>query len=71
VNIRPFEKLLIKSELKQFLAGLHTTKVDKSGGNENSRGWITTFAPGSTKFVTRVVKGRLPAGDGNVRRATG
>ena len=46
MNIRPFEKLLIKSELKQFLAGLHTTKVDKSGGNENSRGWITTFAPG-------------------------
>ena len=53
---KAFEKLLIKSELKQFLAGLHTTKVDKSGGNENTRGWITTFAPGSTKFVTTVVK---------------
>jgi hypothetical protein len=53
---KAFEKLLIKSELKEFLAGLHSTKVDKSGGNENSRAWITTFAPGSTKFVTTVVK---------------
>ena len=42
---KAFEKLLIKSELREFLAGLRTTKVDKSGGNENSRGWITTFAP--------------------------
>jgi hypothetical protein len=53
---KAFEKLLIKSELREFLAGLRTTKVDKSGGNENSRGWITTFAPGSTKFVTTMVK---------------
>jgi hypothetical protein len=44
---KAFEKLLIKSELKQFLAGLHSTKVDKNGEAENTRGWITTFAPGS------------------------
>jgi hypothetical protein len=49
---KAFEKLLIKSELKAFLAGLHSTKVDKNGADENSRGWITTFAPGSAKFVT-------------------
>jgi hypothetical protein len=53
---KAFEKLLITSELKKFLAGLHSTKVDKNGADENSRGWITTFAPGSAKFVTTVVK---------------
>jgi HAMP domain-containing protein len=53
---KAFEKLLIKSELKAFLAGLHSTKVDKNGEEENTRGWITTFAPGSAKFVTTVVK---------------
>jgi hypothetical protein len=30
--------------------------VDKNGEAENTRGWITTFAPGSAKFVTTVVK---------------
>lgn len=60
---KAFEKLLIKSQLKQFLAGLHSTKVDKNGEEENTRGWITTFAPGSAKFVTAVVKvhGRMKA----------
>ena len=53
---KAFEKLLIKSELKQFLAGLHSTKLDKDGAAENTRGWITTFAPGSAKFVTTVIK---------------
>jgi len=53
---KAFEKLLIKSELKEFLAGLHSTKVDKNGEEENTRGWITTFAQGSAKFVTTVVK---------------
>ena len=53
---KAFEKLLIRPELKQFLAGLHTTKVDKSGADENTRDWITSFAPGSTKFVTMTVK---------------
>jgi hypothetical protein len=53
---KAFEKLLIKSELKQFLAGLHSTRVDKNGEAENTRGWITTFAPGSATFVTTVVK---------------
>ena len=31
---KAFEKLLIKSELKAFLAGLHSTKVDKTGEEE-------------------------------------
>ena len=35
---KAFEKLLIKSELKQFLAGLHSTKLDKNGAAENTRG---------------------------------
>jgi hypothetical protein len=53
---KAFEKLLIKPELKRFLAGLHNTKLDKSGETENTRGWITSFAPGSAKFVTTVIK---------------
>jgi hypothetical protein len=63
-NPEAFEKLLIKPELKQFLAGLHTTKVNKSGTDENTRDWITSFAPGGTKFVTTVVKvhGTMKAG---------
>jgi hypothetical protein len=55
-NPQAFEKLLIRPERKEFLAGLHTTKVDKSGTDENTREWITTFAPGGTKFVTTVVR---------------
>jgi hypothetical protein len=37
--------------------------VDKNGEEENTRGWITTFAPGSARFVTTVVKvhGRMKA----------
>jgi hypothetical protein len=52
---KAFEKLLIKSELKQFLAGLHSTKVDKTGppiiraaGSPRSRR--------AAKFVTTVIK---------------
>jgi len=51
-------------QLKQFLAGLHTTKVNKSETDENTRDWITSFAPGGTKSVTTVVKvhGTMKAG---------
>ena len=30
--------------------------MDKDGGTKNTRRWVTSFAPGSTKFVTTVVK---------------
>ncbi len=55
-NPAAFEKLLTAPQRKTFLAGLHTTKVNKDGTDANTRGWITTFAPGSTKFVTTVIK---------------
>ena len=51
-----FEQLLTAPQRQTFLAGLHTTKVNKDGTDASTRGWITTFAPGSTKFVTTVVK---------------
>jgi hypothetical protein len=59
-----FEQLLIKSERKEFLAGLHTTKLDKQGRVENTRAWLTSFAPGGTKFVTTEVRvsGTMSAG---------
>ncbi|HET9974603.1 MAG TPA: hypothetical protein VFQ68_40670 [Streptosporangiaceae bacterium] len=59
-----FEHLLIKSERTQFVAGLHDTKLDKQGRVENTRTWVTSFAPGSTTFVTTDVRvsGTMSAG---------
>ncbi len=51
-----FERLLTTSERTRFLAGLHTTKLDRQGRVENTRAWVTSFAPGSTKFVTTDVR---------------
>lgn len=61
---KAFEKLLTGPELKEFLAGLHTTALYKDGAEKNTRKWITTFAPGSTKFVTMIIKvhGTMKAG---------
>jgi uncharacterized protein YjeT (DUF2065 family) len=61
---KAFEDLLISQQRTYFLSRLHTTKLDKNGAVENSREWITTFAPGSTRFVTSVVKvrGTMKAG---------
>lgn len=53
---KAFEDLLISQQRTYFLARLHTTKVDKKGNDENSREWVTSFAPGSTKFVTTTIK---------------
>jgi hypothetical protein len=59
-----FANLLTKQERKVFLAGLHTTALDKDGSEKNTRTWVTSFAPGSTQFVTTVVKvhGTMSAG---------
>jgi hypothetical protein len=56
--------LLIKQERTQFLAGLRTTALAKDGTEENTRTEVTSFAPGSTTFVTTVVKvhGTMSAG---------
>ncbi len=59
-----FEKLLVRQERSEFLTGLRTTALAKNGAEENSRGLVTSFAPGSTKFVTTIVKvrGTMSAG---------
>jgi hypothetical protein len=59
-----FEDLLTKQQRAQFLAGLHTTALTKDGAEENTRAWVSSFAPGSTQFVTTVIKvhGRMSAG---------
>jgi hypothetical protein len=61
---KAFKALLVKPERTDFLAALHTTAVNKDGSDKNTRGWITTFAPGSTTFVTTIVKvhGTMKAG---------
>jgi hypothetical protein len=59
-----FANLLTRQERKVFLAGLQTTALDKDGSEKNTRTWVTSFAPGSTQFVTTVVKvhGTMSAG---------
>ena len=59
-----YEHLLVGPERRQFLAGLHSTALDKDGWPKNTRRSVTSFAPGSTSFVTTVVKvhGTMKAG---------
>jgi hypothetical protein len=59
-----YEHLLNETERKQFLAGLHLTTLDKNGWPKNTRRSVTSFAPGTTSFVTSVVKvqGTMKAG---------
>jgi hypothetical protein len=59
-----FADLLTSQQRTQFLAGLHTTALDKNGAEENTRTWVTSFAPGSARFLTTVIKvhGTMSAG---------
>jgi hypothetical protein len=50
--------LLSKQQRSQFLAGLHTTALNKDGSEKNTRSWVSSFAPGTTQFVTTIVKVR-------------
>jgi hypothetical protein len=63
-----FADLLTAQQRKQFLGGLRTTALDKHGDEENTRTWVTSFAPGSTKFVTTIIKvnGTMSAGTATV-----
>ena len=58
-----FERLLTKQQRTDFVAGLHTKALYKDGDQKNTRTWVASFAPGSTQFVTTLVKvhGRLSA----------
>jgi hypothetical protein len=51
-----FASLLIEQERARFQAGLHSRALNKAGLEENTRAWVTSFAPGSTQFVTTVIK---------------
>jgi hypothetical protein len=51
-----FADLLTKQQREQFLAGLRSTALYKDGTEQNTRAWIASFAPGSTQFVTTIVK---------------
>jgi hypothetical protein len=51
-----FADLLTKQQRTTFLAGLHTTALAKDGSEKNTRTWVSSFAPGSTQFVTTVIK---------------
>jgi hypothetical protein len=51
-----FAGLLIRQQRTEFLDGLRTTALYKDGSEKNTRAWISSFAPGSTRFVTTVVK---------------
>ena len=51
-----FADLLTKQQREQFLAGLHSTALNKDGTEQNTRDWIASFAPGSAHFVTTIIK---------------
>ena len=53
-----FADLLTKQERTLFLTGLTTRALNKNGTEQNTRTWVTSFAPGTTQFVTTVVKVR-------------
>lgn len=58
-----FADLLTSQERDQFLSGLHTTTLNHDGSEQNTRAWISSFAPG-TRFVTTIIKvrGTMSAG---------
>ena len=58
-----FAALLARTERQQFLSGLRSTALNKDGSEQNTRTWVTSFAPG-TSFVTTVIKvhGTMSAG---------
>jgi hypothetical protein len=51
-----FADLLTGQQRATFLAGLRTKALNKDGTRKNTRTWVTSFAPGSTEFVTTVIK---------------
>jgi hypothetical protein len=62
-NPTAFADLLTKQERAEFLAGLHTTALNRDGSEQNTRTWVTSFVLG-TRFVTTIIKvrGTMSAG---------
>jgi hypothetical protein len=58
-----FADLLTQQQRQEFLSGLRSTALDKYGTEKNTRTWVSSFAPGTTEFVTSVIKvhGRMSA----------
>jgi hypothetical protein len=51
-----FANLLTSDQRHEFLTGLGKKGLDSHGFPLSTRDWVTSFAPGTTKFVTTVVK---------------
>jgi hypothetical protein len=51
-----FAGLLTRQQRTQFLAGLNRTGVDKQGNELSTRALVTSFAPGSARFIGTVIK---------------
>lgn len=51
-----FANLLIPQERSWFVAHLDKTGVDAKGYAKSSRGWVVSFAPGTTQLVGGVIK---------------
>ena len=51
-----FAKLLPRHERAEFLDGLNKRGTSKKGVRLSTRNWVASFAPGTTRFVTTVVK---------------
>lgn len=51
-----FAGLLTRQERTQFVSGLNRTGLDKHGNELSTRVMVTSFAPGSTRFIGSVIK---------------
>lgn len=51
-----FADLLTSQQRGDFIKGLDKIGLNKKGLPLSTRGWVTSFAPGTTKFVTTAVK---------------
>jgi hypothetical protein len=51
-----FTRLLISAQRNYFLAHLGALGVSKRGIPRSTRGWVSSFAPGSTQLVGTVIK---------------
>jgi hypothetical protein len=60
-----FADLLTAQQRGNFISGLDKIGLDKQGYPLSTRDWVTSFAPGTTSFVTTTVKvhGSMSAGE--------
>ena len=51
-----FADVLIAQQRTQFVAGLDKIGLSKQGYSLSTRGWVASFAPGTTTFIGSVIK---------------